>query len=101
MPYFFLDAIYKINAFGNHPHEHFELSCVPNGLIMFDGPLYSNTPGLFIAGKDDNTKAESAKRIRIRLNPLSTINEWRSTIIYKEIDEWKAKNRIEFLKSLK
>lgn len=60
---------------------------------MFDGPNYCNTPGLFIAGKDDNTKAESTKRIRVRLNPLTTINPWRSTIVYKENGKWKTKAR--------
>jgi hypothetical protein len=90
---FFLDAIYKVETFGNHPHEYFELSCVPNGLTMFDGPMYCKTPGLFIAGKDDNTKAESTKRIRVRLTPLSTIDKWRSVKIIKENDVWIAKQR--------
>lgn len=89
----FLDAIYGVKALGDHPHEHFELSCLPNGLILFDGPRYCETKGLFIAGKDDNTKAHSTKRIRVRLNPLTTINTWRSTIIYKVDGEWKTKIR--------
>ncbi len=90
---FFLEAIYKVDGFGNHPLEHFELSCVPNGLLMFDGPKYANTKGLFIAGKDDNTKEESTKRVRIRLTPLTKINNWRSIIVYKEGNEWKSKPR--------
>lgn len=90
---FFLDAIYKVESFGKHPHESFELSCVPNGLLMFDGPYYSKTPGLFIAGKDDNTKAESTKRIRVRLNPLASINKWRSVIVYRAGAAWKSKQR--------
>jgi hypothetical protein len=90
---FFLDAIYGVESFGNHPLEYFELSCVPNGLIMFDGPRYCDTPGLFIAGKDDNTKAESTKRIRVRLKPLSTINGWRSVKIMKENNIWTSKQR--------
>lgn len=90
---FFIDAIYKVETFGNHPLEYFELSCVPNGLTMFDGPIYCNTPGLFIAGKDDNTKAESTKRIRVRLTPLSTIDKWRSVKIVKENNVWISKQR--------
>jgi len=90
---FFIDAIYQVNGFGDHPHESFELSCVPNGLLMFDGPYYSKTPKLFIAGKDDNTKAESTKRVRIRLNPLASINNWRSVIIHKENGNWNIRYR--------
>ena len=90
---FFLDAIYYVNGFGDHPLKHFELSCVPNGLIMFDGHNHSKTKGLFIAGKDDNTKDEDTKRVRVRLTPLSQINKWRSIIVHKENGVWKAKQR--------
>ncbi len=90
---FFLEAIYNVDGFGDHPLKHFELSCVPNGLIMFDGYSYSQKKGLFIAGKDDNTKGEDTKRVRIRLTPLSQINKWRSVIVYKDEEIWKSKER--------
>jgi len=90
---FFLEGIYGVNGFGNHPLEHLELSCVPNGLIMFDGPYFANTKGLFIAGKDDNTKGEDTKRVRVRLSPLVKINPWRSTKVYKAGNDWSFKRR--------
>ncbi len=90
---FFLDAIYNVTGFGDHPLKHFELSCVPNGLIMFDGHNHSMTKGLFIAGKDDNTKEEGTKRVRVRLTPLASINKWRSVIVYNENGTWKSKQR--------
>ena len=33
------------------------------------------------------------QRVRIRLTPLTKINDWRSVIVYKEKNEWKAKLR--------
>ncbi len=90
---YFLKAVYSVRDFGNHPLEHFELSCVPNGLLMFDGPKYGNTSGLFIAGKDDNTKAEDTKRVRIRLDPLVSIDKWRSIKVVKGANGWVTKKR--------
>ncbi|MCC6445822.1 MAG: BglI family type II restriction endonuclease, partial [Armatimonadetes bacterium] len=49
-----------------------EKSLAPN-LLLFDGPYYAKTPGLLIPGKDDKTKAEEDKRIRVRLDPLASL----------------------------
>lgn len=73
--------------------EHIELSCVPNGLLMFDGPILGNTSGLFIAGKDEKKKAEDTKRIRIRLDPLVSIDSWRSIKVIKDKQGWSAQSR--------
>lgn len=91
---YFLETVYDVIDFGVHPLKHLELSCVPNGLIMFDTFKYCETPGLLIAGKDDNTKAEDTKRIRVRLDPLGKIASWRSVILTRMNDSWFVKNRI-------
>lgn len=90
---YFFDAIYDVTGFGNHPIKYFELVCVPNGLLMFDGPKLANTPNLIIAGKDDKTTPDDAKRIRIRLEPLSKINNWRATKIKRTENGWIALHR--------
>jgi hypothetical protein len=74
----FIDAIYDVQGFGNHPLKKLEMSIVPNGLIMFDTKRLAETPGLLIAGKDDKTVPDDSKRVRVRLDPLSTIDSWRS-----------------------
>jgi hypothetical protein len=86
----FLEAVYDVKSLGDHPLKYFEISCVPNGLNMFLGPKYANTKGLLIAGKDDNTKDEDTKRIRVRLDPLTKIQPWRSIKIIKNYGEWQA-----------
>lgn len=90
----FLEASYQVRKYGDHPLSHLELSCVPNGLLMFDGPRYCETKGLLIAGKDDKKTKSENKRIRIRLLPLSRIGDWRSVIISKEDRNWLAKKRL-------
>lgn len=75
---YFLETVYEISGFGDHPLKYLELSCVPNGLLMFDGPEYCNQSGFIIAGKDEKSKPDHTKRVRIRLNPLSEIANWRS-----------------------
>lgn len=92
---FFLETVYDVEEFGVHPLRHLELSCVPNGLLMFDTYNYANKEGFLIAGKDDNTKAEDTKRIRVRLNPLGEIANWRSTILSRNKNgSWVFKNRV-------
>ena len=86
----FLKAVYSVTDFGIQPLNFFELACVPNGLLMFDGPIYANTEGLIISGKDDKSKAESSRRVRIRLDPLSSIDSWRATKIKSTKSGWKS-----------
>ncbi len=75
---FFLKAVYELHGLGEQPLEYLEVACVPNGLLMLDGPKLAQTPGLFIPGKDDSTVSESDKRTRIRLEPLASIDDgWR------------------------
>lgn len=75
---FYLKVIYDTQGFGIHPLRYFELVCVPNGLLMFDGPRLCNTRKLLAAGKDDKAKAENTKRMRVKLIPLAALNPWRS-----------------------
>ena len=75
---FFLKAIYSLRGLGEQPLEYMEIACVPNGLLMFDGPFYAHTEGLLIPGKDDQSVRDSDKRTRLRLNPLAAIDDgWR------------------------
>jgi Restriction endonuclease BglI len=91
---FFLKAIYSVESLGVQPLKHFEVSCVPNGLLMFQGPVLANTPGLIIAGKDEVTKSESTRRIRIRLDPLASIASWRSVKLERVEGKWRKFNRV-------
>ena len=75
---FYLKVIYDTQDFGIHPLRYFELVCVPNGLLMFDGPRLCDTPKLLAAGKDDKGKAENTKRMRVKLIPLSSLDPWRA-----------------------
>jgi hypothetical protein len=79
----FIDAIYDVQSFGNHKLLKLEVSIVPNGLLLFDTLMLANTNGLLIAGKDDKTIPDDSKRVRVRLNPLSTIAKWRSISVLK------------------
>ena len=75
------------NAIGIHPLRYFEVACVPNGLLMFDGPQLANYPKLVGSGKDEKSKPENTKRLRIYLNPLSEMNPWRTVKIEREEEE--------------
>lgn len=77
---YFLKGVYVVEKLGYQPINYFELVCVPNGLLLFDGPLYANTPGLLIPGKDEKTFVK--KRTRVRLGPLEQIASWRRTKIW-------------------
>jgi Restriction endonuclease BglI len=73
---FYVKVIYTAPSKGNQPLEYLELVCVPNGLLMFDGPkFHANTKGLLIPGKDETDVKR--KRTRIRLDPLATLARWR------------------------
>ncbi|GIK66229.1 MAG: hypothetical protein BroJett018_40230 [Chloroflexota bacterium] len=78
---YFLKGVYVVERLGYQPISYFELVCVPNGLLLFDGPLYANTPGLLIPGKDEKTFVK--KRTRIRLAPLADIANWRRALIWQ------------------
>ncbi len=73
---FYVKVVYSVANLGNQPLEYLELICVPNGLIMFDGPnLSQTTKGLFTPGKDEAKVVR--KRVRINLYPLSGTQGWR------------------------
>jgi hypothetical protein len=73
---FYVKVVYTVQAKGNQPLGCLELVCVPNGLLMFDGPKFqAKTKGLLIPGKDETDVQR--KRTRIRLDPLAMIAKWR------------------------
>lgn len=75
---FFLKAIYSLQGLGAQPLEQLEVICVPNGLLLCEGPYLCQTPGLFIPGKDDKSVKEGDKRTRVRLSPLASLEGgWR------------------------
>ena len=86
---YFLKAVYTVQEYGVQPLHYLEVACVPNGLLLFDGPVYARTPGLLIPGKDDQTKPPEDKRVRVRLNPLATIQQgWRCRQIVLRDNAW-------------
>ncbi len=86
---FFLKAIYEVTNFGVQPLTHFELACVPNGLLMFEPPTkYWDFPGLIIAGKDEKNKPDDTKRIRVRFDPLAQIAKWRCRKLVRDGISW-------------
>lgn len=94
---YFLKAVYMVREKGDQPLQHLELVCVPNGLLLFDGPEYSaNTPQLLIPGKDDKKKT-GEKRVRVRLNPLASLGEWRCIKIIRSDEGWVTRLRKESL----
>ncbi|MBV9470128.1 MAG: BglI family type II restriction endonuclease [Abitibacteriaceae bacterium] len=94
---FFLKAVYALHGLGEQPLEYLEVACVPNGLLLFDGPFYAHTEGLLIPGKDDQSVRESDKRTRVRLYPLATIETgWRCRQIVPQntaATQWKTQPR--------
>lgn len=91
---FFLKANYQLIDKGIQPLDYLELSCVPNGLLLFDGPNYAEKlPGLLTSGKDGSEKANP--RTRVKLDPLADIAPWRSIKIYLEDSNWTFSSRAE------
>ena len=84
---FYLKVIYDVEGFGIQPLRYFEVACVPNGLLMFDGPRLVTFPNLTGAGKDEKSKAENTKRMRIYLNPLAQMHPWRAIKIERHESE--------------
>ncbi len=83
---YFLKVVYAVQAMGNQPLDYLELACVPNGLLLFDGPKYASTQGLLIPGKDE--KDHPKKRTRVRLAPLAQLASWRSIKIIRTASGW-------------
>ena len=91
---YFLKAVYKVHEYGVQPLHYLEVACVPNGLLLFDGPFYARISGLLIPGKDDQTKPSEDKRTRVRLNPLATIEGgWRCQQIVLRDNRWQVTPR--------
>lgn len=88
---FYLKCVYKVVEIGNQPLDYIELVCVPNGLLMFDTLFLHKTKGLLTPGKDILTSAH--KRVRIKLNPLSSLNPWRCKCIANRSNKIIIKNR--------
>lgn len=82
---YYLKCVYKVIEAGLQPLHHLELISVPNGMIMFDSLDLCKIPGLLTPGKDIRTSVH--KRTRIKLNPLSRINNWRCQKIIREDEE--------------
>lgn len=95
---FFLKAVYALKGLGEQPLQHMEVACVPNGLLLFDGPLLAQTEGLLIPGKDDRSVPDSDKRTRIRLAPLASLDDgWRCRQIRPQDDsdaQWAISARL-------
>ena len=72
---YFLKVVYRVEEMGHQPLCHLELVCVPNGLLLFDGPRYADTKYLFTPGKDK--KGTKRKRARVNFDPLARIEGWR------------------------
>lgn len=90
---YFLKAVYTVLEKGNQPLQHLELVCVPNGLLLFDGPQYAaNTKMLLIPGKDEKKKT-GEKRVRVRLDPLASLADWRSIKLVRTEQGWVTQPR--------
>ncbi|MCI0700494.1 MAG: BglI family type II restriction endonuclease [Planctomycetia bacterium] len=83
---YYVKVVYSVRAKGDQPLEYVELACVPNGLLMFDGPKYHKRKGLLIPGKDE--VEVKRKRTRIRLDPLSKIHDWRCVKMVLKDGKW-------------
>lgn len=88
---YFLKVVYEVHDLGIQPLRHLELICAPNGLLLFDGPRYAQTGGLLIPGKD---MKHPKKRTRIRLDPLSSIADWRCVKIERVGTSWISSKRV-------
>ncbi len=93
---YFLKINYVRNDANEQILDYLELVCVPNGLLMFDGPAYhQTTKGLLIAGKDDKSVQDNNRRVRVRFDPLAKVGEWQRCIQIKSDGEsWKTQARL-------
>src|SRR6266568_2719621 len=83
---YFLKVVYTVQDVGDQPLHYLELACIPNGLLLFDGPNYARTKGLLIPGKDERRILK--KRTRIRLAPLAALANWRCIKIIPTNEGW-------------
>lgn len=90
---YFVEVVYDVRDFGDQPLLHLEAICVPNGLLMWEGPKYGQTPLLFIPGKDDKTTPDLRRRARIRLDPLASIGSWRCVKVKSHSEDWTVEER--------
>ena len=89
---YFIKAVYSVSGYGDQPLNSMEVVCVPNGLLMFDGPRYRTAQGLLIPGKDELTHAHP--RTRIRLQPLADLHSWRCVKLQRNAEgQWYAQER--------
>ncbi|ACO45099.2 BglI family type II restriction endonuclease [Deinococcus deserti] len=93
---FYIKAVYSTVEYGVHPIRHFEVVCVPNGLLMFSNGVhsYAKADGLITSGKDEVTKDSSTRRIRVKLNPLARIANWRAVKMERQEDGWVLSHRV-------
>ncbi len=94
---YFLKAVYRIDRPGVQPLSYLELVCVPNGLLLFDGPKYcERNLGLLSPGKDDKKVPLEKRRRRVNLTPLSQIASWRCVqfMLDESQTHWTTKERI-------
>jgi hypothetical protein len=85
---YYVKVVYAVLAKGDQPLSYLELICVPNGLLMFDGPKFGTHRGLLIPGKDEVHYLR--KRTRIRLDPLAAIASWRCILIKFEAETFQV-----------
>lgn len=78
---FYIKVVYDVIFPGNQPLAYIELICVPNGIPLFVSPNFNQSfPGILTPGKDQQNVLR--RRTRIKLNPLSMINDWRCQKIF-------------------
>jgi hypothetical protein len=89
---YYIKTVYEVKSKGDQPLKYMELACVPNGLLMFDGPHYhANNAGLLIPGKDE--QHFKRKRTRIRLEPLAQLDDWRCIQLRPQAGVWSLMTR--------
>jgi hypothetical protein len=88
---YFLKVVYAVRAVGDQPLNHLELVCVPNGLLLFDGPGFASVKGLLTPGKDETTVQRP--RTRVRFDPLARIAGWRCVRLEPGDHGWAQKPR--------
>lgn len=89
---YYLKCVYLVKKPGDQPLTYLELICVPNGLLMFDGPKYaSSIKGLLAIGKDE--QKTKRKRTRIKLRPLINQDRWRCKQIIYSTDSFTVASR--------
>lgn len=82
---YYIKIVYNVVSLGKQPLHYLELICVPNGLVLFDGPnLNAQIQGLLTPGKDEGHVVR--KRTRIKLDPLARYQNWRCQKIFFDVN---------------